>query len=55
MILELKKIRYVTVSNFSPSMCHEVMRQDAMILVAWMLSLKSAFLSLPFHCHQESI
>ena len=33
----------VTVSIVSPSLCHEVMRQDAMILVFWMLSFKSAF------------
>ena len=27
----------------SPSICHEVMKLDAMILVFWMLSFKSAF------------
>ena len=27
----------------SPSICHEVMGLDAMILVFWMLSFKSAF------------
>ena len=32
-ILELKKIKSVTVSIVSPSICHEVMRPDAMILV----------------------
>ena len=32
-ILELKKIKSVTVSIFSPSICHEVMRLDAIILV----------------------
>ena len=26
--------------HFSPSICHEVMRPDAMILVFWMLNLK---------------
>ena len=31
--LEPKEIRSVTVCNFSPSMCHEVMGPDAMILV----------------------
>ena len=30
-ILELKKIKSVTVSTFSPSICHEVMGPDAMI------------------------
>ena len=32
-ILELKKIKSVTVSVVSPSICHEVMGLDAMILV----------------------
>ena len=32
-ILEPKKIKTVTVSTFSPSICHEVMGPDAMILV----------------------
>ena len=42
-ILESKKIKYVTVSIVSPSICHEVMGPDAMTLVSWMLSFKSAF------------
>ena len=36
-ILEPKKIKSVTVSIVSPSICHEVMGPDAMILVFWML------------------
>ena len=32
-ILELKKIKSVMVSTVSPSICHEVMGPDAMILV----------------------
>ena len=32
-ILEPKKIKSVTVSTFSPSICHEVIGLDAMILV----------------------
>ena len=32
-ILETKKIKSVTVSTVSPSICHEVMGPDAMILV----------------------
>ena len=32
-ILEPKKIKSVTVSIVSPSLCHEVMELDAMILV----------------------
>ena len=31
-ILEPKKIKSVTISNFSPSICHEVMGLDAMTL-----------------------
>ena len=33
LILELKKIKSGTVSIISPSVCHEVMGLDAMILV----------------------
>ena len=43
-ILEPLKIKYVTVSTVSQSICHEVMRLDAMILVFWMLSMKPTFL-----------
>ena len=43
-ILEPKKIKPITVSIVPPSICHEVMEPDAMILVFWMLSFKSAFL-----------
>ena len=32
-VLEPKKIKFVTVSIFFPSVCHEVMEPDAMILV----------------------
>ena len=42
-ILELKKIRSVTSFTFSPSICHEVMTLDAMILDFWMLSFKPTF------------
>ena len=42
-ILEPPKIKSFTVSTVSPSICHEVMGLDAMILVFWMLSFKSAF------------
>ena len=43
MILEPPKIKYVTVSTVSPSISHEVMGPDAMILVFWMLSFKPTF------------
>ena len=42
-ILEPPKIKSVTVSTVSPSICYEVMGPDAMILVFWMLSFKSTF------------
>ena len=41
--LESKKRRSVIVSIVSPSICHEAMGQDAMILVFWMLSFKPVF------------
>ena len=37
------KINSVTVSVVSPSICHEVMGPDSMILVFWMLSFKPTF------------
>ena len=42
-ILEPKKIKSVTVSIVSPSICHEVMGPDAMILVFRMLNYKPVF------------
>ena len=42
-ILEPKKIKSVTASTFSPSICHEVMELDVRILVFWMLSFEPAF------------
>ena len=42
-ILEPPKIKSATVSTVSPSICHEVMGLDAMILVFWMLSFKPTF------------
>ena len=42
-ILELEKIKAVTVSIVSPSISHEVMGPDAMIFVFWMLGLKPSF------------
>ena len=43
MILDPEKTKSVTVSIASLSICHEVMRPDAVILVFWMLSFKPAF------------
>ena len=42
-VFEPKKIKSVTASNFSPSICHEVMVPDTMILGFWILSFKPAF------------
>jgi len=42
-VLEPKKIKFLTVSTFPPSIWHEVMGPDAMILVFWMLSFKPTF------------
>ena len=42
-ILEPKKIKPVTVSTVSPSICHEGMGLDTMILVFLMLSFKPTF------------
>ena len=43
MILDPKKIKSLTVSIASPSICHEMMGPDGMILVFWMLSFKPTF------------
>ena len=40
---EPPKIKPVTVSTVSPSICHEVIGPDAMILVYWMVSFKPTF------------
>ena len=42
-ILEPPEIKSVTVSIDSPSICHEVMGPDHMILVFWMFSFKPTF------------
>ena len=38
-----EKKKTVTASTFSPSICHEVMVPDTMILVFWMLNFKPTF------------
>ena len=43
--LEHKKVKSVTLSTFSPSICCEVMGPDAMISVFWILSFKPVFSS----------
>ena len=42
-IFEPPKIKYLNVSIVSPSICHEVMGPDAMILVFWIFSFKPTF------------
>ena len=42
-ILEPPKIKFLPVSSVSPSICHEVMGPDAIILVFWMFSFKPTF------------
>ena len=42
-ILEPQKIKPVIVCIVSPSICHEVMGPNPVILVFWMLSFKAAF------------
>ena len=42
-ILEPKKRKFVTASTFSPSICHEVMEPDVMILAFLIFSFKPAF------------
>ena len=46
-ILQPKKIKPVTASTFSPSICHEIMGLDAMILVFWCW-VSSQFFHSPF-------
>ena len=42
-ILDPRKTKSVPASTLSPSICHEVMGSDAMILVFWMLRFKGTF------------
>ena len=42
-ILEPPKIQSVTVSTVSPSICHELLGRDAMILVFWILSFMTTY------------
>ena len=42
-ILEPPKIKSLNISIVSPSICHEVVGLDAVILVFWMLSFKPTF------------
>jgi len=54
-ILEPKKIKSVTPFTFPPSICHEVIRLDAMILGFFNAKFKARFFTLLFHLHQEAL
>ena len=49
-----EKIKFVTVSIVSPSICYEVMGPDIMIFIFWMLRFKPDFFTLLFLPHQEA-
>ena len=53
-ILEPQNINSATVSTVSPSICHEVMGPDAIILSFSMLNFKQAFSTLLSYPHQEA-
>ena len=53
-ILGPKKIKFVPVSTFPPSICHGLTGSATMILVFWMLSFIQLF-TLLFHPHQEAL
>ena len=54
-ILESKEIKSVTVSIVFPSIFHEVMGLDAMILVFLKVEYYASFSILLFHFHQEAL
>ena len=51
--LEPKKIKSVTASTFSLSICHKAMGPDVMICIFWVLCFKLSFFTLLFNLHQE--
>ena len=54
-ILEHKKIKSITVSIVSPSICHEVMGSDAMVLVSLNLEFQGSFFNLRLHVRLEAL
>ena len=50
-----QKLKSVTVSIVSPSICHDVMGPDAMILVFSDVELQASFFTFLFHPHQEAL
>ena len=55
LILEPKEIKSVTASTFSPSICHEVMVPDAVILVFFNVKFQASFFTLLFHSQQQAL
>ena len=53
--LEIKKRKFVTASTFPPSICHEVMGPDAMILSVFHVELQASFFTVLFNPHQEAL
>ena len=54
-ILEPKKIKSVTASTFSPSICLEIMGPDAMILVFFNVKLQASFVRIPSFCFPPAV
>ena len=54
LILKPKKIRSVTVSTVSPSICHEVMGPDAMIFLL-NVEFQANIFTILFHLQQEAL
>ena len=52
-VLEPRKIKSVTVSTFFPSIYHEMMELDAMILDFFNAEFQASFFTLLFHPHQR--
>ena len=55
MMMETKKIKSVTLSSFSLSTCHEVMRPDDMKLAFLNVEFQASFFTLLFHPHQVTL
>ena len=53
-ILEPRKIKSVTASTFSPSICHEVIGPDAIGLSYLDVEFQASFFTLLIHPHQEA-
>ena len=54
-ILEPKKIKSVTVSTFSPSTCHEVLKPDTVMLAFFNPEFQASFFTLLSHLHPEAL